>query len=534
MTVVTARICCKIEINQSYITSTFLTRRERKLLFVRPFGDVREEYSLKNEQTTETIIEGESKKSRKRDVSKQDQNMLGEESRQSRMSDTSKRDQNVLEQGSFLQLLVKLSLPAMVVILIMLLYNLADTFFIGQTGDPNKIAAISLSMPLFSLFSGISTLFGNGGCTSISIALGAGEEKKVRQISTFCTLGCLVVGLVGFLLVFFRTEALARLLGADAATIDYTVTYLRVFSFACPLLLFANSYGSILRADGGAALAMVANLVGTLVNILLDALFILGFHWDVFGAALATVIGNAISALFVIWLLLNKKKVFLPGRKDLILRKEIVIPVLTLGLPMTCSTLLGSISGTFGNRLMIAHGSTFLAAQSVASKIGMLITMLLMGVTMGMQPAISYNFGRKNYGRMKEIFGKLVAFSMILGLALTGLIFVTKDALIAAFIDNADVIRYGRTFVLASVMIGPIYGIYQTCQTFLQATGKVNYAIFTSLLDKGLIYLPVLFAMNQMFGAYGIAFSHAVTMVLTIFAVGFLTMRWGKELKMRK
>ena len=194
----------------------------------------------------------------------------------------SRTGRSLLKHGSFGKLLLNLSLPSVLIIIIMLIYNIADTYFIGQTGNPKMISAISLSMPVFTVLSGIGTLFGNGGTTSISIALGEGNPEKVQKITTFCFFGSVTVGCLFFLMIFAFTQPLALLLGADETTLSYTITYLKTFSFACPLVLFSTAFGSLLRADGDGRTALLPNMTGTISNILLDALFILVFHWDVF------------------------------------------------------------------------------------------------------------------------------------------------------------------------------------------------------------------------------------------------------------
>lgn len=442
-----------------------------------------------------------------------------------------KKNEKTLEQGSFWELLVKLSLPAVVVILIMIIYNMADTFFIGQTNDPNKISAISICMPVFAVLSGLGTLFGIGGGTAISIALGEKNYDKIKHISTFCCFGALLVGIAFTILTLLFTEPICVFLGANEDTIDAAIIYLRIFAYAGPFIMFSGAYGNILRSDGEAALPMLANMSGTIANIILDALFILVFKWDVFGAALATVIGNIITVILVLVIIFRKKQVFIPDLRHMVFKKEIVVPVLTLGLPMTFSTVLNSVSSVIQNRLMIQHGSTCLAAQSVAGKFGMLISMLIMGVAMGIQPAISYNFGAKNYKRMYQVVRQTLIFNICLGITMATIIFLIKDAAIAAFIKNYEVISMGRIFVLASVVSGPIFAVNQLCQTFLQATGKATFAIITSLLDKGIIFIPVLFIMNHFFGAYGIAFSHCTTTAISVVFAVILSMTWAKNIK---
>ena len=176
-----------------------------------------------------------------------------------------------------------LSLPSVLIIIIMLIYNIADTYFIGQTGNPKMISAISLSMPVFTVLSGIGTLFGNGGTTSISIALGEGNREKVQKITTFCFFGSVTVGCLFFLMIFAFTQPLALLLGADETTLSYTITYLKTFSFACPLVLFSTAFGSLLRADGDGRTALLPNMTGTISNILTGRIvyprFSLGCIW---------------------------------------------------------------------------------------------------------------------------------------------------------------------------------------------------------------------------------------------------------------
>ena len=168
------------------------------------------------------------------------------------------------------------------------------------------------------------------------------------------------------------------MLGADETTLSYTITYLKTFSFACPLVLFSTAFGSLLRADGDGTGGAAPNMTGTISNILLDALFILVFHWDVFGAAFATVLGNLFSCVLLVFLIFKKKTHLIPKAKQFTFAAEISIPVLTLGLPMALSTVIGSISNTLQNRMLISYDANVLAAQSVAGKISMITTIMIL------------------------------------------------------------------------------------------------------------------------------------------------------------
>ena len=439
--------------------------------------------------------------------------------------------QTMLEQASFPKLLCRLCLPTIVIMLVMVVYNMADTFFIGQTGDPEKIAAISLCTPLFSILSGLGTLFGSGGCTAVSMAFGKKEFNRIRSYTSLCCYGSLAIGILFSGMVFFLAEPLSLALGADAGTLPHTRSYLRIIALGAPVILFNNVFANIIRSDGAAAESMIANALGTITNIALDALFILGFSWDVAGAAFATVIGNAVSTLYLIYYILKKQPAFSLRLKDSSLKKEILVPIITLGLPLACSTILMSCSSMISNRLMMGYGSVALAAVGVFGKIGMLLSMLAMGICMGLQPAISYNFGKGDWRRVHQLVRNTGLFTILIGSLLTVVCFLFRNAIISTFIDNEEILSYGQIMVFSSLPSGPVYGLYQLCQTFLQSTGKATYATFVAVLDKGLFYLPILLIMSRLFGLYGIVFSANVTLLCSLITGCFLSFRWNRQAK---
>lgn len=432
------------------------------------------------------------------------------------------RNQETLEKAPYTKLLVTLCVPTIIIMLVMVIYNMADIYFIGRTKNEDMIAAVSLCSPLFSILSGLGTLFGSGGCTSISLALGRGDTDRVKKISALCFYGSVVLGTLFLVVVLTLLSPASKMLGADEATLGFTKDYLRVIAIGAPVILFSNVFMNIIRADGAAKESMIANLLGTVTNIVLDPVFILAFHMGVTGAAVATVLGNAVSAAYIVWYCLKKASCYSFGFRDVTLRRDIALPVVTLGLPMAFSTILMSCSHMVSNNLMMNFGSTAMSAQSVAGKINMLISMTAMGLCMGMQPAISFNYARGDRKRTGEIIKKTAVTSMIVGGVLTAFCFIFRDKLIVAFIDSENVLSLGRFMLTASLIMGPFYGLYQLCTTYLQSTGKAGYATFASLLNKGLIFLPVLFALHAAFGLYGIACTGPVTDALSLVAAFLL------------
>lgn len=441
-------------------------------------------------------------------------------------------NEEMLRSGSFWTLARKLCLPAILIMLVMVLYHMADVFFIGQTGDANKVAAVTLASPMFSILSGLGVLLGNGGCTAISLALGKGEYGRIKKISAFAVWGAIVIGAVFAVIVLPLMTPICNLLGANTETRDFTAEYLRIIAIGAPVIMLANVVPALIRADGSTTDSMIGNMLGTVLNIALDPLLISALGMGVSGAAIATVAANVASLCYYVYFLRTKGKIYSVSPKDISFEKSVVWTVISLGLPMSCATVLGSVSSTIVNNLMMQYGSIAVAGQSVAGRIGQMISMTVMGVCMGMQPAISFNYSAKNHRRLTEILAKTTGLAVVAGTVLSALCFIFRDPLLNAFLDDPNVLKIGRVCLLAAIVIGPFLGFYQICTTYLQASGKSKQAVIVSLLEKGIIYIPVLFLMSWLFHMYGIIFSVTVTTVLSaVAAMIFCYKDYRKELK---
>lgn len=226
------------------------------------------------------------------------------------MEKNMEKNEQMLKSGSFPQLAINLCVPTILIMLVMVVYNMADTYFIGKTGDPCKIAAVSLCAPVFSILSGLGTLLGSGGCTVVSLSLGKKEYAKIKACTSLCCYVSLTIGLLFSAAVLMNLAGISNAIGANEDTLEYTCTYLKILAFGGPVILFGNVFNNLIRADGSAKQAMISNGLGTIANIILDPILILGFHMGVAGAAAATVIGNVISFLYLLWYITKKQKAF--------------------------------------------------------------------------------------------------------------------------------------------------------------------------------------------------------------------------------
>ena len=438
------------------------------------------------------------------------------------------KNEKLLREGSIWQLLLKLSLPIILIMMVTVLYNMADVFFIGRSGDRYQLAAISLAGPVFTTISAFNTLIGFGGCTACSIALGEGRDDLVKRYSAFVVYASLVFGFVLMALILSGMRVLLAMLGTNKETAAYTAEYLRILALGAPIMILSGGLGNTVRADGDVKEAMLASLAGTVLNIVLDPLFISVFHWGCRGAAIATVIGNLVG-LILLLRAARKKKGFSFSIRDFTLHGEISLRVLGLGLPMAASTLLMSFSGALSNRLTVNYGNVAVAARSVAGKSAMLIPMIVMGICMGVQPAISYVFGRRDLARLRKIVLGVGGVSVGVAALMSAAFFLFRRSFMAAFSPDQGIIALGTHMMLGTLLAVPVEAVYQMCSTYLQATGKVGYATLTSLLQKGLVFVPVLYCMERAFALDGIVFSNAVTTLISTSIALLLCRGWSRQ-----
>lgn len=235
-------------------------------------------------------------------------------------------------------------LPAMAAMLMVLVYNLADTFFIGQTRDALQVAAVSLATPVFLLFMAVGSVFGMGGTSVISRAMGEGRREYAQKVCSFCMWSCVGVGLVMAALFLLCMDQILALVGASPDTWAYAKSYLTIVSVSGPFVLIANCYSNVIRAEGQSGRAMMGQLLGNLLNVVLDPLFILVFHWEITGAAIATVIGNVVGAGYYIVYFCRGGSALSIRLQDFTVGDKVASGVLAIGVPAALGSFLMSVS----------------------------------------------------------------------------------------------------------------------------------------------------------------------------------------------
>lgn len=409
----------------------------------------------------------------------------------------------IFEKAPVPKAVFTLAVPTVLSMLVTIIYNMADTFFVGQTHDSNQVAAVSLTMPLFTIFIAFGNLFGVGGSSYISRALGQNEKEKVKHISSFCFYACAATGIImGIIFLIFMSPIL-KIIGSSPATEGFAKEYMTYISAGAILVVLANSMSNLIRSEGAAKASMIGMMIGTVVNIVLDPIMILAMNMGVAGAAIATLIGNLSSIIFYVFYILKKSSVLSISPKYFSI-SGIMGNVLMIGIPASFNNLLMSVSNIILNNLLAKYGDNPVAAMGVAMKANMLVVFLQMGIAMGIQPLLGYNFGSKNYKRLKSVMKFAALCNVIIGAALTALYFFNTDTIIKVFIDDAEVIEYGVKMLRALMISGPLLGIMFVFSFAFQAMGKAVPSLILSISRQGLIYIPLVIILNITVGLEGI------------------------------
>lgn len=421
----------------------------------------------------------------------------------------------MFEKAPVARAVLKNTVPAMAAMLMVLVYNLADTFFIGQTHSDILVAAVSLATPVFLIFMAVGTVFGAGGTSVISRAFGQGRDEYARKVCSFCMWSCVTVGVVlsaGFLL--FMNQIL-HLVGASADTWEPARTYLVIVAFSGPFVLISNCFSNVLRAEGQSGRAMMGQLIGNLLNIVLDPIMILAFGWGIAGAAIATVIGNIMGAGYYILYFLRGNSSLSIHIRDCSVRDGVCTGVLSIGISASLGSLLMSVSQIIVNAQMANYDDMALAGMGVAMKVTMMTGMICIGFGQGVQPLLGYCVGAKLWSRFKKIMRFSLSFALGLSAVMTVLCYLLRDQIIGAFLTDSAAFAYAVQFTNILLTTSFLFGVFYVLNNTLQAMGASLQALVTNLSRQGLIYIPALFLLQAAFGVTGLAWAQPVADLLS-------------------
>lgn len=429
----------------------------------------------------------------------------------------------------------ELSIPMVVTSLVMVVYNLADTFFVGMLNDPVQNAAVTLVYPVMLAFNAVNNLFGVGTSSMMSRSLGRGDHEMVRTCSAFGFYGAVFSGLAFAIACTLLKTPLMNLLGADASTWEATANYMfwTVTCGAMPAILNVVQ-GQMVRSEGASLHASIGTMSGCILNILLDPIFILpwGLNMGAAGAGLATFLSNcAACGYFFVLARVKRGKTFvcLDIRKLKKLSGEVVFGILGVGVPASIQNLLNVTGSTILNNFTAVYGASAVAAMGVSHKINMLPMQVAMGFSQGIMPLVSYNYASGNRKRMKDS----ILFAMGIIVPLMAVVTVGywfgAPGLIRLFMDNAEIVAYGSQF-LRGMCLGMVF----LCVDFMAvgvfaSLGMGKFSLTFAILRKVVLEIPLLFVLNKLFPLYGLAYAQFLAEVILAAAAVVMLLRIFKQ-----
>ncbi|MBP3238814.1 MAG: MATE family efflux transporter [Lachnospiraceae bacterium] len=417
------------------------------------------------------------------------------------------------------RLIVSLGIPTVISMLVTNIYNMADTFFVGQLKNTSASAAVGVVFGYMAVIQAIGFMFGQGAGSIISRMLGAKEEKKASGVASTAFFLALAVGAVLSISSLILRKPLLHLLGSSDTIYPFAKDYIKFIMAAAPITMGSFVLNNILRYEGKASLAMIGLCTGSLINIAIDPVFMFVLDMGIAGAGLATALSQCISFSLLLVMFLKGKTQCRLKVQEISLKAMLVADIVTTGFPAFIRQGLTSISTMVLNRLARGYGDPAIAAMSIVNRLAFFMFAIGLGMGQGYQPVCGFNYGAKKYDRVKQAFKfTLLVNEVLLGcFAIIG--FTIAPTAVSWFRNDPEVIKIGKTalrFACCALFLQPL--IVMSNMTF-QSTGHKLLASFTAMLRSGLYFIPIIAVSESLVGLPGIQFAQPLADVLSFATV---------------
>lgn len=437
------------------------------------------------------------------------------------------------------RLIFSLAIPAVVAQLINVIYNMVDRIYIGHIPDvgAEALAGLGLSLPVILLIQAFSSLAGMGGAPQASIQLGKGNREAAEKIlgnSVTMLLGFAALLTVGF---YFVKEPLLYLFGASDATIPYAQDYLNIYLAGTFFVMAYQGLNMYISCQGHARTAMISVLIGAILNIGLDPLFIFGMGMGIKGAALATILSQGISAIWVVSFLLSKRTGLKIRRQNLRLNARVCGAILALGIsPFIMQSTESLISIVLNRGLQQYGGDIYVGVLTILQSVMQLIVIPVQGFSQGTQPIISYNYGAQKIDRVRKTFQTALSIIWGFSFVFTGIVMLFPKAFVGLFTSEQELLTLSASklpLFLAGLLI---FGIQMTCQNTFMGLGKAKISLFIALWRKVILLIPLALILPHFAGVDGIYWSEPIADTVSALTAGllFIITVWRRELNMQK
>ena len=444
------------------------------------------------------------------------------------MEDTGKIQ--LFEKMPIAKAVMTLSVPTVISSLVMVIYNLADTYFVGMLNNSVQSAAVTLAAPVLLAFNAVNNLFGVGSSSMMSRGLGRKDFSAVRESSVFGFYFALISGILFSVLYTSFKVPLLKILGADSVTTAATAEYLKwtVTCGAAPAILnVVLAY--MVRSEGASLHASLGTMSGCILNIILDPIFILpwGLDMGAAGAGLATFISNCVACLyFFVLLFIKRGKTYVcVDPRSLRFSSRIILGIFAVGIPASVQNLLNVTGMTVLNNFTSDFGDSAIAAMGIVQKINMLPVQIAFGFSQGIMPLVSYNYASGNSARMKQSVMFTAKIMLVFLTAVTVFYYIFSGTLTEWFMKDPEVVAYGTKFLRGFCLGIPFLCIDFLAVGIFQSCGFGSKALVFAILRKIVLEIPALFLLNYLFPLYGLAYAQLTAEVILAAAAVIVVMR---------
>ena len=426
--------------------------------------------------------------------------------------------------------LVSLGIPIMIGMLINALYNLVDAYFVGGLGE-SPMGAISIVFPLGQVVVGLGLMFGNGAASYLSRLLGRDDKDTANKVASTALYSSVIIGAILIIIATIFLKPILTLLGATDTIMPYALTYARIYIISCIFNVFNVTMNNIVASEGAAKTTMCALLLGAIINIGLDPLFIYTFNMGVAGAAIATAISQFISTLVYLSYIFGNKSAFTFSIKTFDPTKQIFIEILKIGIPTLTFQLLTSLSITLINRASSGYGDSVIAGMGAVTRITSMGTLAVFGFLKGFQPIAGFSYGAKNFKRLREAIRTSILWSTIFCIIVGLLMFLFSEQIIAQFANgNEAMILVGKKSLMANGLSFFLFGFYTVYSSLFLALGKGTAGFVLGACRQGICFVPVIFLLPIIWGMNGILYAQPIADILSVIITVFMALNLHKQL----
>ena len=412
------------------------------------------------------------------------------------------------------RLMASLAIPSVIAQLINVLYNIIDRMYIGHIpgSGPVALTGVGLTFPIITLISAFSAFIGAGGAPLASISLGKGDRDRAEKILGNGVSVLLIFSASLTVLFMLFRRPLLYMFGASDQTIRYGVDYITIYLVGTVFVQLALGLNMFITSQGQARTAMLSVLIGAVINIVLDPVFIFALHMNVQGAALATVISQAVSAIWVVHFLSSEKSAIRIRRKNMIPDLSIIKKIMALGIsPFIMQATESAISIVLNRGLSIYGGDLYVGSMTILQSVMQLIVIPIQGFTQGVQPIISYNFGARKFDRVKKTYRLTICFTFTVATFLCILTLFFPGLFAGIFTSDQELIALVKK-VMPIFMAGiAVFGIQMGCQTTFMGLGQAKISLFIALLRKVILLIPLALILPKFFGVMGIYYAEPIS-----------------------